>query len=153
MRPALVHVCGKQTPSASIYFSARMCFMLLISKCTREPDVGLRTTLGLATRMQLRRVYSRLKNVIGRKICRKSARRSGIPFASPEVAYRATSDSLLHFDSKNIYQIRIENINAGAWRLLHAALLERWPQICRVKIKFTLHYYRRIVSFPQQRIR
>ena len=59
-----------------------------------------------------------------------------------------------------------ENNFPSARRLLFAALLERWPQVCRVKITFEklptdrfvstrshLKNYRQIVSFPQQKIR
>jgi len=34
----------------------------------------------------------------------------------------------------------------SAWRLLSAALLERWPQLCRVKITFTKLLTNRFVS-------
>jgi len=54
------------------------------------------------------RVVFRLKNVFGRKICRKLALRSRILFASPKVVDRPRSDSLEHFDSQNIYQIYME---------------------------------------------
>ena len=30
----------------------------------------------------------------------------------------------------------MENLNASAQRLLPADMLERWPQVCRVKITF-----------------
>jgi len=69
-------------------------------KCRRESDLGLCTTSGLAKRMLLHGADFRFKNVFGRKIDRKSALRSGIPFASPEVVHRPRSNSLLHFDSQ-----------------------------------------------------
>jgi len=77
---------------------------------------------------------------------RKSALRSRIPSASPEVGRRPRSDFPLHFNSQNIYQIRMETSNASARRLPPAALLERWPQVCRVTITFTLLPANRFVS-------
>ena len=51
-----------------------------------------------------------VNNVFGRKICQMLALRSRIPFASlsPEVVHRPRLNSPLHFDPKNIYQIRTE---------------------------------------------
>jgi len=54
---------------------------------------------------------------------RKSVLRNRILFASPEDVHRPRSDSPLHFDSQNIYLIRMEKINASARRLLSTALL------------------------------
>jgi len=59
-------------------------------------------------------------------------------FTESEIAHRPWSDSLLHFDSQNIYQIRKEKSNSSAWRLLLEDMHERWPHFCRVKITFTL---------------
>jgi hypothetical protein len=77
--------------------------------------------------MLLRSADFRLKNVFDSKKIRKLALRSGILFASPEVGHRCRSDSTLHFDLQNIYQIRMEKQNASARRLPAAALLGRWP--------------------------
>jgi len=63
---------------------------------------------------------------------------SGILFASTKVVRRPRYSCCLHFDIWNILQIRMEKSNASAQRLLSAAMLERWPQVCRVKITFTL---------------
>ena len=82
---------------------------------------------------------------------RKSALRSGTFFASTELMHRPRPDSPLHFEIKNTYQIRTENSNASARRLLLANLLQCWPQVCRVKI--TLNYYGPIRSFPLRPIR
>jgi len=62
----------------------------------------------------------------------KMALRSGIILASPGVRHRPRSDYSLHFDITNIWQIRTEKYR----RLLAAAMSERWPQVCRVKITF-----------------
>jgi len=43
----------------------------------------------------------------------------------------------------------MEKQNANARRLYAAAMPERWPQVCRVKITFELL----LTSFPQGRIR
>ena len=135
----------------AFYFSVRIWYMFKIPKCRRKSDLGLHTALALAQGMWLRSAEFRLKNVFGHKICRKSALRSSIFFASAEVVHTSKLDSPIHFDPQNICQICMATINASAQRLPPAALLERWPHVCRVKI--TSHYYRRIVSFPQQRIR
>jgi len=56
--------------------------------------------------MPLRSADFRFKNVFGRRIHQKSALRSRILSASTELMHRPTSDSSLHFDIKNTYQIR-----------------------------------------------
>ena len=124
------------------------CYMFRIPKCRRKSNLGLCTTLGLAKRMRLCGDDFRFKNMFGRKICWKSALRSRILFASPEVVHRYTSDSSLHFDSQNINQtyVRKENHDASAWHLLPAAMLAHWPQVCRIKITFTLLPTNRSVS-------
>jgi len=68
---------------------------------------------------------------------RKSALHS-ILFASTKVMHTPRSDFPLHIDIENIYQIRTEKWNASARLLLPAILLERWPQVCCVKIMFEL---------------
>ena len=94
----------------------------------------------------------RLQNVFGHKICRILPMRGGILFASTDVVHRPRCDSTLYFDIRNTWQIRTPKYNASARRLPPAALLQRWLQVCCVK-RSCLHYYRQIVSFPQQRIR
>jgi len=59
-------------------------------------------------------------------------------FTSHEVIHRPRSDLTLHFDIRNLWQIRTEKSNASARRLHAAAMPERWPQVCRVKITFEL---------------
>ena len=80
----------------------------------------------------------RFKNVFGRRIRPKSALCSCILFASTEIMHRPRSEFPVHFDIKNIYQIRAGKQNASARRLLPATLFEQWPQVCRVKITFQL---------------
>jgi len=76
--------------------------MFLKSKCREESDSGLRMTSGFAKRMRLRSADFRLKNVFDRQIRQKSALRSRILFANPEVMRRPRSDSPLHFGTGNI---------------------------------------------------
>jgi len=80
--------------------------------------VGLCTTLGLAKRMRLRGAGFKLKNVLCRQICPKSALRSQILFASPELVSKHRLDSLLYFDTHDLYRNRMEKQNASARRLL-----------------------------------
>jgi len=63
----------------------------------------------LAKRTLLHSADFRFKNVFGRRIRWKSALRSRIFFASTEVMHRPRSDSPLHIDIKNTYQIGTEN--------------------------------------------
>ena len=129
---------GSKRRALAFYFPVRICYMYLISKCIGQSDLGLYSTSLLAKRMRLHNGDLRWKNVFGCKICRKSPPRSGIVLASPKVVYIPRSDSSLHFDIRNISQIRIERLYASARRLLPAALLEHWPHVCRVKITFEL---------------
>jgi len=72
MRPALEHICGKQTSSASILFSNRISYLFHTSKCRGESNLVLCTCLVITKRMSLRAGDRniRLKNVFSRKICR-----------------------------------------------------------------------------------
>ena len=92
----------------------------------------------LAKRMPLRSADFQSKNVFGRRIRRKPALRGRTLFASTEVMHTPTSDSPLHFDIENIYQIRTGKSNASARHLFPATLLKRWPHVCCVKISFEL---------------
>jgi len=64
--------------------------------------------------------------------------RGGILVATTGDVHRPRSNSPLHFDNRNIWQIHTEKQKASVWRLLPADVLERWPHVCRVKITFTL---------------
>jgi len=66
----------------------------------------------------------------------KSALRSSIRFANPEVMHRPRSDSPLHFDISNIWQICTAKCNVSARRLLATVMPDRWPQVCHVKMTF-----------------
>ena len=66
-------------------------------------------------------------------------------FATTQKVHQPRSQSPLHFNIKNIQQLRSEQSFSSARRLLSAALLEHWLQVCRVKITF-IKFYRRILS-------
>jgi len=89
-------------------FSVRIWYMFLISICRGKLDLGVCMTSVLAKKMQPHGADFRFKNVFGRRICQKSALRSHILFASTEVMHTPRSDLPLHFNIKNIYQIRRE---------------------------------------------
>jgi len=57
---------------------------------------------------------------------------------STEDVHKARSNSLLHFDIRNIWQSCTQTWNASARRLWPADMLERWPRVCSVKITCTL---------------
>ena len=72
--------------------------------------------------------------------------RIGSPNAYTEVVHRFRSRSPLHFDIRNIQQIRSQKQFVSTQCLLFAALLERWPQVCRDKVTFTKLPTNRFVS-------
>jgi len=121
--------------------------MFPIPKCRREP-LGLCRVhnFGTCQKIRLCGANFRLQNVCCRKNRQKSALHSGIIFASPVVWHKPRSESFLNFYSQNTYQIRPGKMNASARRLLPAAMPERWPQVCRVKIMFILLLTYRFVS-------
>jgi len=86
----------------------------------------------------------------------KLALHSRIIFASPEVVHTSGSNSLLYFDPQNIYQIRRQKWNASARRLPPADVFECWPQVCRVKVTFTLlvtnHYVSTTMNLMKCRV-
>jgi len=100
------------------FFSVRICYMFLTSKCRRESDLSLFMRSVLAERM---RVHSAdFRRILRSNIFsnQKSALCSGILFASTKVIkvmHRSQSHSPLYFDNTRF---------------------ERWPQICCIKIIF-----------------
>jgi len=78
------------------------------------------------------------KNVFGRRIRWKPALHSRIFLANTEVMHRPRSDSSLHFDIKNTYQLDDSCGKIKCQRSVFAPVLERWPQVCRVKMTFKL---------------
>jgi len=69
---------------------------------------------------------------------RNCALRSGSLLASTQKVHRLKSQFLLHFDIESTWQIRSSKSFSSTWCLLPAALLERWPHVCRIKITFTV---------------
>jgi len=72
--------------------------------------------------------------------------RSGSLYASTQKVHRSRSQSPLHFDIWNIWQIRSENSFSSALRLLPEDMFERWPRVCHFRITFTLLLTNRFVS-------
>jgi len=85
-------------------FPERICYMFPISKYRGDRDLGLCTTSVLAFRNGKIRFYLRRNTFF----LRKSPLRIGSPNASTEVVHRPRSQSPLHFDIRNISQIRLE---------------------------------------------
>jgi len=134
----------------------RICHVFQMSKwkCPGESDVGLCMASGLAKRMPLRSADFRrilrpntFKN-------RKSALRSGILFANPEVMHRPT---LLH--PTPLYISTSETFSKFVRKNKMLALGVCLPQPCPSAVhrfaasRSCLNYYQQFVSFPQQRIR
>ena len=73
------------------YFSERICYMFLMSKCRGDSDLGLCTTLGLAFGEPQRndKIWFFLRR--NTFFPRKSPLRLGSPNASPEVVHRPGS--------------------------------------------------------------
>jgi len=120
--------------------------MFLVSKCRGDWYVGLCTFSLLAYRQPLRSGGFWKKTCFARRRNQNLALRSGSLFASTQKVQRPTSQFPLHFDIRNKWQIRLGKQFCSARRLLPADMLERWPQVCRVKITFTLPLTNRFVS-------
>jgi len=84
------------------YFSERICYMFLISKCRGDRDLGLCTTSVLAFGEPQRNGKIWGKNVFWRRKNRILPLRWGSPSASTEVVHSPRSQSPLHFDIRNI---------------------------------------------------
>jgi len=92
------------------YFSERLCYMFLISKCRRDWDLGLCTTSVLAFGEPQRngKIWFFLRrNTFFPRIL---PLRCGSSNTSTEVVHSPRSQSPLHFDISNIYQIRLEKL-------------------------------------------
>jgi len=109
-----------------------------IQVCTQLRYLRLENRSAMAT--------SEKKNVFWSRKNRILPLRCGSPNASTEVVHSSRSQSPLHFDMRNIQQIRSGKQFPSARRLLSAAFLERWPQVCRVKISCTKLLTNRFVS-------
>jgi len=152
MRPALEHICRRQTwsQSASILIYIRNWYVSLISKSRQQVDVGLCTTSALAKKMLTIIVNFKLKNFFGRKIgqnCQCAA-----AFSLPMLRLGTDLDpTLLYILILGTYR-RFERGND------FLALGVSFPQPCSsagrmfADSRSRLHYYPRIVSFPQKGI-
>ena len=78
------------------YFSERICYMFLISKCRGDQDLGLCTTPVLAFGERSAMAKSEEKNVFWRRKNQILPLRCGSPNASTEVVHRPRSQSPLH---------------------------------------------------------
>ena len=121
-------------------------YMILISKCREDRDLGLCTTSGLAFGEPQRNDKFRFFLRRNTFFSRKSPLRCGSPNVSPEVVHSPRSQSPLTF----WYWEHIANSPGKiiSYRLAFAfrSVLERWPHICRVKITFTKLPTNRFVS-------
>jgi len=84
------------------YFSERICYMFLLSKCRRDQDLGLYTSSVLAFGEPQRSGKIRKKNVFWRRNNRILPLYCGSPNASTEIVHSPRSWSTLHFDIRNI---------------------------------------------------
>jgi len=102
--------CGQRSSGAAEskrraignYFSERICYMLLISKCRGDRDLGLCTTSVLAFGEPQCNGKIRGKNVFWRRKNWILPLRCGSPNASTEVVHSPRPQSPLHFDIRNI---------------------------------------------------
>jgi len=106
----------------AFYFPVRICYMFLMSKCRGELDLGLccerlcmtsvllKENAAAQCRLPiLKRVWPQDSSIFKRVWPQdSSALRSSILFASTEVMHRPRSEYPLHFDIRNIQQIRTE---------------------------------------------
>jgi len=113
-----------------------MCSMFLIPKCRGDWDLGQCTFWVLAKREPLCNDDFRKKMCFARKFFWNLALCSVSLFASTKKVHRPGSLSPLHFDIENMEQIHLGTEFSSARRLLSAARLERWPQVCHIKIIF-----------------
>jgi len=98
-------------------------------------DLGLFTNSLFAKRMPLQGETSDPKMYLTAQFV--TIWQCGIPFESTEVVYRRGSDSPLHLNIRNTYQMHMGKQFSGARRLLPVDMLERWPHVCRM-MTFTL---------------
>ena len=144
------------TPNGSAhFFNFNTCELVIQTKHLnqmphRQPFFN-KTKCAAGNYMLLRGGNFRSKNVFGCQICQNLPSRGSILFASTEKVHRPRSDSPLHIDIKNIWQICTAKTKMSALSVC-------FPQTCSsagcrfAASRSRLHYYRRIVSLPQQRI-
>ena len=84
------------------YFSERICYVFLISKCRGDRDLGLCTTSVLVFEKPQQNGTIRFFLCGKTVFFRILPLRCGFPHASTEVVHRPRSRSPLHFDIRNI---------------------------------------------------
>jgi len=95
----------------------------------------------------------RFKNAFDRKVGRKLALRSRILFASTEVMHRPGSDSFLHFDIKNTYQIHMTNKMIALNVCFPQPYSESSDGRRFAASRARLNYYQTISPFPREQFR
>jgi len=106
--------CGQRSSRAAeskrwalgSYFPERICDMFLMSKCRGDRDLGLCIFSILAKGEALRNGDFRKKTCFARRKNRNLALRSASLFVSTQKMHKPRSLSPLHFDIRNISQIR-----------------------------------------------
>jgi len=141
---------GSKRQGLAIYFCVRIYHMFLIWKSRRQLDLGLCITSVLANRMPPSigkfRQFLRPNMLLNRK----SPPRSGFLFASTEVVHRPRSNSLVHFDMRNIQQIWIEKALSVCFPQQPCNHARALP--CRIKITCTLLRTNRFASVKMNSI-
>jgi len=140
MRPALEHVYGEQTPSARNYFHEWIYYKFLISQCRGDWDPDRCTFWVLTNRKQLRNGDFREKKrvspagKIGHWHC------AVVLFS--QVPHKCTHLDLsllyIQFLILGTYSKFARGNSVRARCLLATDMLERWLQVCRVKITSTV---------------
>jgi len=127
MRPGSCMSTGSKRRALGKYFYERICHMFLISKFKGDQKIP---------------IFSASETHFPPEI----ATEQRLSFRKYPKLHRPRFQSPLPFDTKNIQQICSEKECSSARRLHSAALLECWPQVCRVKITFTELLTNRFVS-------
>ena len=135
---------GSKRQGLAIYFCVRIYHMFLIWKSRRQLDLGLCITSVLANRMPPSICKFRQFLRPNMLLNRKSPPRSGFLFASTEVVHRPRSNSLVHFDMRNIQQIWIEKALSVCFPQQPCNHARALP--CRIKITCTLLRTNRFAS-------
>ena len=117
--------------------------MFIISKCTGDLDLGLCTTSGLALEEPKRNGRFRKKKHVS------TQEKSDFAMTLGSKVQKLCTDidlSLLYILILGTYSKFARKNNFLALGVCFPALLERWPQVCRVKITFTKLLTNRFVS-------
>jgi len=152
-------ICGQRSSKAAEsqrralgnYFFERICYVFPRSKCRGDSDLGLCTTSGLAFEEPRRNDKIRFFLRRNTFFSRMSPLRLGSPNASPQVVHRPRS--------RLLYILTVGRHSKFARKNNFLALGVCFPQSCSsagrrfAASRSRVQNYRRIVSFPQQKIR